>query len=184
MYFEVALVVKNLPASAGDISDAVSIPGWGRSLGRGQDTSPQYSCLENPMDRGTWQAIVHRIAQSRTWLKQLSMPTWKDRFFFLFYSSGPDLNSIKWWGECHCTFLRQCLPFSQWSFPLIQAWYLCQLVLGTIMLCNKQSSNSEFSKIGLHSPIHGRRQWHPTPVLLPGKSHGQRSLVGCSPWGH
>ena len=29
----------------------------------------------------------------------------------------------------------------------------------------------------------GRRQWHPTPVLLPGKSHGQRSLVGCSPWG-
>ena len=30
----------------------------------------------------------------------------------------------------------------------------------------------------------GRRQWHPTPVLLPGKSHGQRSLVGCSPWGH
>ena len=31
---------------------------------------------------------------------------------------------------------------------------------------------------------HGRRQWHPTPVLLPGKSHGQRSLVGCGPWGH
>ena len=29
-----------------------------------------------------------------------------------------------------------------------------------------------------------RRQWHPTPVLLPGKSHGRRSLVGCSPWGH
>ena len=29
-----------------------------------------------------------------------------------------------------------------------------------------------------------RRQWHPTPVLLPGKSHGWRSLVGCSPWGH
>ena len=33
------------------------------------------------------------------------------------------------------------------------------------------------------SPIHRRRQWHPTPVLLPGKSHGWRSLVGCSPWG-
>ena len=32
--------------------------------------------------------------------------------------------------------------------------------------------------------IHWRRQWHPTPVLLPGKSHGRRSLVGCSPWGH
>ena len=33
-------------------------------------------------------------------------------------------------------------------------------------------------------PSFGRRQWHPTPVLLPGKSHGWRSLVGCSPWGH
>ena len=32
--------------------------------------------------------------------------------------------------------------------------------------------------------VEWRRQWHPTPVLLPGKSHGQRSLVGCSPWGH
>ena len=34
-----------------------------------------------------------------------------------------------------------------------------------------------------HPYVHWRRQWHPTPVLLPGKSHGQRSLVGCSPWG-
>ena len=38
--------------------------------------------------------------------------------------------------------------------------------------------------IFLHSPYHGRRQWHPTAVLVPGKSHGWRSLVGCSPWGH
>ena len=37
--------------------------------------------------------------------------------------------------------------------------------------------------LGTTSLIHRRRQWHPTPVLLPGKSHGQRSLVGCSPWG-
>ena len=35
-----------------------------------------------------------------------------------------------------------------------------------------------------HYPLDRRRQWHPTPVLLPGKSHGRRSLVGCSPWGH
>ena len=34
------------------------------------------------------------------------------------------------------------------------------------------------------SEVWQRRQWHPTPVLLPGKSHGWRSLVGCSPWGH
>ena len=41
-------------------------------------------------------------------------------------------------------------------------------------------------KVKLRTPMikHQRRQWHPTPVLLPGKSHGWRSLVGCSPWGH
>ena len=40
------------------------------------------------------------------------------------------------------------------------------------------------SAINLNYVIKRRRQWHPTPVLLPGKSHGRRSLVGCSPWGH
>ena len=40
------------------------------------------------------------------------------------------------------------------------------------------------TSLSLFTFIHWRRQWHPTLVLLPGKSHGQRSLVGCSPWGH
>ena len=63
---QVALVVKNLPANAGDIRDAGSIPGSGRSLGGGHDHLLQYSCLENPMDRGAWQATVHRITESDT----------------------------------------------------------------------------------------------------------------------
>ena len=42
----------------------------------------------------------------------------------------------------------------------------------------------ENSKMGKARDLFRRRQWHPTPVLLRGKSHGQRSLVGCSPWGH
>ena len=42
---------------------------------------------------------------------------------------------------------------------------------------------AEETEIIMVSPCPGRRQWHPTPVLLPGKSHGWRSLVGCSPWG-
>ena len=49
-------MVKNLPANAGDIRDVGSIPGWGRSPGGGQGTPLQYSCLENPMDRGAWLA--------------------------------------------------------------------------------------------------------------------------------
>ena len=63
---QVALVVKNSPANAGDISDASSIPGSGRSPGGGHGNSLQYSCLENPMDRGAWWATVHGVTRSRT----------------------------------------------------------------------------------------------------------------------
>ena len=56
---QVALVVKNLPANAGDLRDVGSIPGKGRSSGGGNGNPLQYSCLENPMDRGAWWAIVH-----------------------------------------------------------------------------------------------------------------------------
>ena len=86
---------------------------WVRSLG--QEDSPgegngnplQYSCLENPMDRGAWQATVHRVTKSRTRL-------------------------------------------SDFTFTYTSYW---------------------------------RRKWQPTPVFLPGISHGWRSLVGYSPWG-
>ena len=63
-------MIKNLPANVGDMG---SIPGWGRSPGGGQGTSLQYSHLENPMDRGAWQATVHGVAKSWTRLRQLSM---------------------------------------------------------------------------------------------------------------
>ena len=53
-------MVKNLPANAGDIREVVSIPGLGRFPGGGHGNPLQYSCLENPMDRGAWPAIVHR----------------------------------------------------------------------------------------------------------------------------
>ena len=59
---QVALVVKNPLANAGDTRDMGSIPGLGRSPGRGNGNPLQYSCLENSMDRGAWEAIVHRVA--------------------------------------------------------------------------------------------------------------------------
>ena len=58
---QIVLVVKNLPANAGDIRDMGSIPGSGRSPGGGHGNPLQYSCLENPMD---WQATVHVVAES------------------------------------------------------------------------------------------------------------------------
>ena len=67
------LVVKYLPTNAGDIRDACSFPGSGRSPGGGHGNPLQCSCLKNPMDRGAWQATVHGIAKSWTQLKQRSM---------------------------------------------------------------------------------------------------------------
>ena len=69
---QVALMVKNPPANAGDGRDTGSIPGSGRSPGGRHGNPLQYSCLENPMDRGTWKATVHRVAKSWTRLKRLS----------------------------------------------------------------------------------------------------------------
>ena len=71
-----AAVIKNLPASAGDIIDAGLIPGSGRSPEGGHGNPLQYSCLENPMNRGAWWATVLRVMQSRTQLKQLSTHAW------------------------------------------------------------------------------------------------------------
>ena len=58
------LVVKNPPASAGDLRDTSLIPGLGRFPGEGNGYPFQYSCLENSMDRGALWAIVHGVAQS------------------------------------------------------------------------------------------------------------------------
>ena len=57
-------MVKNLPAR--DLGDTGSIPGLGRSPGGGMGNPLQYSCLENPMDRGVWQVIVHGVKKSQT----------------------------------------------------------------------------------------------------------------------
>ena len=72
--FPVALVVKNLPADAGDIRDAGLIPGSGRSPGRRHGNPLQYSFLENPMDRGAWRAKSMEISQARI-LEWVAMPS-------------------------------------------------------------------------------------------------------------
>ena len=60
-------------ASACNAGDLGSNPGLGRSPGEGNGTPLQYSCLENPMEGGAWQATVHGVTKSRTQLKRLSM---------------------------------------------------------------------------------------------------------------
>ena len=88
-----ALVTKNPPANAGDLKEENSIPGSERSPGRGYGNPLQYSCLENPMDRGSWQATVLRVAQGQTHLKQ---HTYRYiQAFFFFFLNGLKLFSIK-----------------------------------------------------------------------------------------
>ena len=84
-------MVKSLPANAGDTG---SIPGLGRSPGAGNGNPLQYSCLENPMDRGVWRAVIHRVTKSLTQLKGLSThthlnlycPLKADEFFLSFFT--------------------------------------------------------------------------------------------------
>ena len=70
-----AYINMHLDANVGNIRDTSSVPGPGRSPGGGHGNPLQYSCLENPVDRGAWQTTVHRVTKSQTRLKQLSMHT-------------------------------------------------------------------------------------------------------------
>ena len=72
MGFSGELVVKNLPANAGDLRDMGLISGLGRSPAGGNGNRLQCSCLENPRDKGAWWAAIYGVTQSQTRLKQLS----------------------------------------------------------------------------------------------------------------
>ena len=73
---------------------------------------------------------------------------------------------------------RRVIRSKDWAVkkPRLKRW-LCRCVI-----LNKSCTKPLLAFVS-SSPVNRRRQWQPTPVLLPGKSHGQRSLVGCSPWG-
>ena len=77
-------LVKNSPANAGD---TVLTPGSGRSPGEGNSNPLQYSCLENPMDRGAWRATVHGVAKSWTCPSTHSIPK-KGRAMILIKRKG------------------------------------------------------------------------------------------------
>ena len=66
-------VGKDLPANAGDLRYVGSVPGLGRSPGGGHGTPLQYSCLDNPIDRGASRTMVHRVTKSQTGLKLLGI---------------------------------------------------------------------------------------------------------------
>ena len=146
------LLVKNLPANAGDMGDVGFIPGSGRSPGRGHGNPLQYFCLENPMDRGAWQAMVHRVAQSLTQLKWLSthartepeirgytfistLYTWnihKNQRDLMLSHKLVSINSKNWdhiqhilWLLCNCCSVAKSCPTLLWHHGLYPARFLC-----------------------------------------------------------
>ena len=104
-------MVKNPPANSGDMRDLGSFPGLGRSPGGGHDNPLQYSCLENPMDRGALWATVNRTTKSWTWLKQLSSLVYYREHYSMLYGN---LNGRGIWGRmdtCICMVeLLYCTP--------------------------------------------------------------------------
>ena len=116
---------------AGNGRDLTSIPGLGSFPGGGHDNPLQYSCLENPMDRGVQQATVYGVAKSQIQLSDC-------------FQSGAFGKET----ACQCRRQKRC----------------------------------KFNRYVRKIPW--RREWQPIPVLLPGKSQGQRRLAGYSLWGH
>ena len=145
---------------------------WVRKIPWRRTCNPfQYSCLENPTDRGAWWATVHGITQS--WTRQ------------------------KWLSLQACTHLiRKGTKmggrlFLKGDFPKVKAFKNCLLLLslwgfpGDAVV--KNPSAMQKTQDAGSIPWAGKIPWsrirQPTPVFLPGKSRGQRSLVGYSPWG-
>ena len=95
---QVALLVKNPPAKGEYITTVGWIPGSGRSPGEGHGNLPQYSCLENPMDRGASQATVHGVTKSWTWMKRLSThpQQWAVKHLVYFLLLLPLISSACW----------------------------------------------------------------------------------------
>ena len=123
----------------------------------GNGTPFQYSCLESPMERRAWWAAVHGVTKSQTRLSDFT-------FTFHFHALGEGNANLL---QCSC--LENPRDRGAW-------WAAIYGVAQSQTLLTRLSSSSRGRG--------WRRQWYPTPVLLPGKSHGRRSLVGCSPWGH
>ena len=119
-----AQLVRNPLANAGDARCKGSIPVSGKSPGEGNGNPPQYSCLENPMDRGAWQATVHWVTKSQTWLSTRATPythKWQNHAYF------PDVDTVsvvliilhkviylRSWGT---QILETCLPWTSLDIP-------------------------------------------------------------------
>ena len=173
----------NPTARAGEVG---SIPGSGRSPEEKKGNPFQYSCLENPTDRETWWATVHEVPMSRT-------PTQRSILSLQGGYKKPLYQSVT---------LRPAFPhdsskqnkgvpslhrhmLSIWpQFPPLAITYSATPASQLVLVVKNPPDNAGNIMSGFDhwvGKIPWRRIWQATPVFLPGESHGQRSLAGCSP---
>ena len=126
------------------------------SCGEGNGNPLQYSCLENPMDGGTWWAAVHGVAKSQTRLSNFT-------FTFHFPALEKEMAT-------HSSVLAWRIPGTEEPGRLQS--------MGSLRLRHDWATS-----LSLFTFMHWRRKWQPTPVFLPGESQGRGSLVGCRLWG-
>ena len=149
-------MVKTLPPTGGDVGDNGSIPGLGRSPGEGDGNPLQHSCLGNPRDRGAWWATVYGLSKSRT------QPGGKQQHR----------------DETDSLYVTAATVPHQAALSRVQ---LSRRGINTSMRCDPCRTRPALLCLCLRDLM--EKAMAAPPVLLPGKSHGRRSLVGCSPWG-
>ena len=171
-------------------------------IGEGNGNPLQCSCLENPRVGGACWAAVYGVAQSRTRLKWLSCSS-----SFQMVVTGLTGSKFRdWcWSWSSNTLARRCEEPTHWKRPWCWGRLKAKEEAGWPRMRWLDVSPTQWTWIWVKfweiakdgKAVHGvaksliwlsdwtqRRQWQqPTPVLLPGKSHGRRGLVGCSPWG-
>ena len=173
---------------------------WVRSLG--EEDSPavrsgtplHYSCLENSMDRGAWRATVHGVPKMTEWLSA-HMHTHPQTTPHPPPEQHPSADAFA--DRLALQLVSKPSVWSSWApGPLGLAWlaWVCVLLIHYCqglpwwLSCKESACNAGNARDVGSTPGAGRspgeRAWQPTPVFLPGESHGQRSLAGCSPRGH
>ena len=125
-------------------------------VGEGNGTPLQYSCMENPMDRGAWKAAVHGVAKSWTWLKWLSSSSSRAR---VEKAKAPHSSTLAW-----------KIPWTEEPGRLQS--------MGSLRVGHNWATS-----LWLFTFMHWKRKWQPTPVFLPGESQEWGSPVGCHLWG-
>ena len=187
-------MAKNPPASAGDAGDVGWIPGLEGSPGGGNGNPLQYSCLDNPMDRGAWRVTGQGVTQTWPQLSDWAKRTPRRRGPYHWEQLKAHFNRLKQKFFTRDVNSRKKIKLRSVHYSQSPAWHGPERQW--TQLSSMGSSHAHLSivqQVSLEPKemddiirvlyiVCWRRKWQPTPVFLPGESQGQRSLVGCCPW--